>query len=594
MLHRRHTIERYHTNTCQWILELEKFQSWRSQSRGLLWIKGKPGVGKSTLMVFLYDKLKRLQGESPGIRLECFFSLGGLEMQHTMLGMLRSLLVQIFERDLTVRPQVREAYEQQCRLFGGGERKWEWPQVVLEELLAGAILASASRQHVTMFIDALDETGTESAQQLAAYFHQLIDRSEKTNAAVQICISCRHYPLMETARDMEIYVEQHNHEDIATYIKDILINTVVEDYPNEETRELLAEQCIHQANGSFLWARFAMHEIKNNISRGEPIDNIRRWLSKVPTRFEDVYDTKSAPSEHTDIESIFSMETASSWESSQPEIISIAISELVGLLLSDDQLMVLCSAAISKVGPEKFQRNFARMLKRYGWRLNEEASNQRQREAARFVRSSARWTAVEIRKKLMDNRSEPFFEKDSASTRLKSARVNEWIESHSGGHMDWSADTDESSAESDSADSESYEPNSLATLEEVKGFMMSTKAFFDLRQEFRLWLEGKRRDGHERPSEQLSDSSSAKSRQLDDVSESALLDGSSGDSSQRLKYADTPSEEILATRIGATQMTRLSSWWLWLMNSYAPPAAGYQRILYTCVGFPVITSFASR
>lgn len=432
-------------------------------------------------------------------------------MQHTMLGMLKSLLVQIIDRDLTVRPQVREAYEQQCRLFGGGECKWEWPQVVLEELLAGAILASASRQHVTIFIDALDETGAESAQQLAAYFHQLIDRSEKSNAAVQICISCRHYPIMETARDIEIYVEDHNNEDIAIYIKDILINTVVEDYPSEETRELLAEQCIHQAHGSFLWARLAMHEIRNKISRGESIDNIRSWLSKAPTRLEDVSDTKSAPSDHTDIESIFSMETTSSWESSQPEIISIAISELVGLLLSDDQLMVLYSTAISKVGPERFQRNFARMLKRYGWRLNEEASNQRQREAARFVRSSARWTAVEIRTKLMDNRSEPSFEKDLASTRFKSARVNEWIESHTGGHMDWSADTDESSAESDSADSESYEPNSLATLEEVKGFMMSTKAFLDLRQDFRLWLEGKgRRDGHERPSEQLSDSSSAK------------------------------------------------------------------------------------
>ncbi|KAJ5632667.1 hypothetical protein N7490_009006 [Penicillium lividum] len=183
----------------------------------------------------------------------------------------------------------------------------------------------------------------------------------------------------------------------------------------------------------------------------------------------------------------------------------------------------------------------------------------------------------------MENRSELSFEKNSASTRSKSARVNEWIESHTGGHMNWHADTNESSAESDSADSESYEPDSLATLEEVKGFMMSTKPFFDLRQEFRLWLEGKGRDGHERPS-----------GRLDDVSESALLDGSSGDSSQRLKYDDTPSEEILATRIGATQMTRLSSWWLWLINSYAPPAAGYQRILYTCVGYPVITSFASH
>lgn len=180
-------------------------------------------------MLFLHDKLKR--DVDHGIRLEFFFSARGTEMQRIPLGMLRSLLNQIFDRDPTVRPQVCEAYEERCRQFGYGERGWEWPRVVLEELLVGTILASASRQRIMIFVDALDEAGAESAQHLAAYFHRLIDRAEKKDVAVQICISCRHYPIMESDPTREICVEHHNHDDIARYIKDIIADTDVGDGP---------------------------------------------------------------------------------------------------------------------------------------------------------------------------------------------------------------------------------------------------------------------------------------------------------------------------------------------------------------------------
>lgn len=92
MLDRRDNIEPCYTNTCQWILDLEEYQSWRSQSHGLLWIKGKPGAGKSTLMAFLHDKLQIPQDDRPDIRLDFFFTARGTEMQRTPLGMLRSLL----------------------------------------------------------------------------------------------------------------------------------------------------------------------------------------------------------------------------------------------------------------------------------------------------------------------------------------------------------------------------------------------------------------------------------------------------------------------------------------------------------------------
>lgn len=76
--------------------------------------------------------------------------------------------------------------------------------MMLEELLASAILASASRQHVVVFVDTLDKTGAKSAQQLAGYFHRLVGRAEKKKICIQVCISCQHYPIVESGQAIEI------------------------------------------------------------------------------------------------------------------------------------------------------------------------------------------------------------------------------------------------------------------------------------------------------------------------------------------------------------------------------------------------------
>ncbi|CAG8948022.1 unnamed protein product [Penicillium salamii] len=289
MLDRRENVEPCHINTCEWILDMARYQSWRKEYRGLLWIKGNPGAGKSTLMLFLHGKLQSSGNDNHGIQLDFFFTARGTEMQRTPLGMLRSLLNQIFDRDATVRPQVREAYEQRVRLFGQGEGRWEWAQPILEELLASVILAAASRQNVSLFVDALDEAGAESAQQLATYFHRLIDRAKQKKVAVRICISCRHYPIVESDQTVEIHIERHNHKDIAAYITDTLAGADVEENLSEETKETLTKQLIQQANGIFQWARLIVPAARRRISEAESFDEICRWLREVPADLEGVY-----------------------------------------------------------------------------------------------------------------------------------------------------------------------------------------------------------------------------------------------------------------------------------------------------------------
>ncbi|KAJ5718810.1 hypothetical protein N7488_004456 [Penicillium malachiteum] len=290
MWDRRDNIESCHPNTCQWILELDDYKSWRSQSRGLLWIKGKPGAGKSTLMAFLYDELRKSPDRTHGLRLEFFFTARGSELQRTPLGMLRSLLNQVLKLNATVCSELREAYMQRCRDFGYGEDKWQWPRVLLEQLLQNAILRLAAQQQVTIFVDALDEAGEESARKLAGYFHQLNDHATKNAAMLKICISCRHYPIMANSGTTEITVEKHNDNDIAMYIKGHLPDEILAiDGPHQEDWKDLIETLIKQASGVFQWAHIVMPLIRGKIDDGRSPEDIRHWLPNVPAGLEDVY-----------------------------------------------------------------------------------------------------------------------------------------------------------------------------------------------------------------------------------------------------------------------------------------------------------------
>lgn len=87
----------------------------------------------------------------------------------------------------------------------------------------------------------------------------------------------------------------------------------------------------------------------------------------------------------------------------------------------------------------------------------------------------------------------------------KAAQVNAWLELQKGDREQQHAeihskaeDDHELSDESDSSGSDTFEQNSLRTLDEVKGFMISAQAWLSLRQDFRAWLKlDKRRDGND-------------------------------------------------------------------------------------------------
>ncbi|KAL3474343.1 hypothetical protein BJX99DRAFT_260451 [Aspergillus californicus] len=257
------------------------------------------------------------------------------------------------------------------------------------------------------------------------------------------------------------------------------------------------------------------------------------------------------------IESIVSIESDSSSKSSLGGLFPVAVFELVNLLLNDAELTLLYPTALARAGLDRFQRNFARFLKRYSQNLREEACSEIQHQAAQFVRIAASRTAAAMGHKLTQIDEEPPRLQSLESEASKAVLIPRWLELTpsnellvTAGRNNLDDHPNEFHTEScsqlmsfdddESSDEDGSMSNPLHTLIEVKEFMVSAQAFVDLRREFRAWLK---------------------------------LDA-------REDKTQSDRDEFVTSTVN--QEPQMQSWWLQLMNIYSPPALGYYRIPYIC------------
>lgn len=108
----------------------------------------------------------------------------------------------------------------------------------------------------------------------------------------------------------------------------------------------------------------------------------------------------------SDVPSLCSGSTASSTDPT--ERVVEAVNEFVERLFTDKILRPLYTAALERVDPEKFQRNFSRLLIRYATDLRKEISDPLHVDAVKMVRRYAQYVASGLRKKLDSNEGEKY------------------------------------------------------------------------------------------------------------------------------------------------------------------------------------------
>src|SRR5436190_17425038 len=195
MDYREQEVREAHISSCNWILEHQSYVEWMEHRRGLLWIKGKPGSGKSTLM----KKIFRLfsEWEDPNcVQLAFFFHRRGTSLQHTQIGMFRSLLHQLLHQLPSAGQEFYSLCDRKKRWQSDSGKDWNWRVEELREAFSSALLAAANACKVRIFIDALDEAGDDAAQEIVSHLYDMHERLLQLDALVAVCFSCRHFPIL--------------------------------------------------------------------------------------------------------------------------------------------------------------------------------------------------------------------------------------------------------------------------------------------------------------------------------------------------------------------------------------------------------------
>jgi hypothetical protein len=266
-------------DTGAWLLKHKNYTAWLSQHQGLLWIKGKPGAGKSTLLKYALRKCRQPASLKKLVVASFFFHGRGADMQKTPLGLFCSLLHQILDQIPEVLREFSSVFKKRCETEGKPGEEWKWHEGELRTILKDYIWRAPETYLIRIYVDALDECGERVARELVEYFQHLTSK-----ATLNICFSCRHYPIVALEHGLTVCVEDGNHDDIVTYVR----GKFGSGFPESEAREL-ETTIVNKAKGVFQWVVLVVPSVLDLYWDGKSMKAIRQEIQKIPAALDSLY-----------------------------------------------------------------------------------------------------------------------------------------------------------------------------------------------------------------------------------------------------------------------------------------------------------------
>ncbi|KAI0536649.1 hypothetical protein GGR58DRAFT_380186 [Xylaria digitata] len=277
---RHSNIKSAYGKTCVWLLSHPDYVKWLTpaefpQHHGLLWIHGKPGAGKSTVMKFIYT---RALGNSD-TTISFFFNARGDILEKSTQGMYRSLLLQLLEK----LQDLQEVLDLPGRFGQGHNDDSTWEINVLQSLFSAAI-AKLGRRRVTCFVDALDECGESQVRDMVEYFEQLGQSALDSEGKLYICFSSRHYPTICIQHGQTLTLEdQPGHsQDLEKYVRSKLQAGKGRDVESVRT------ELLQKAAGVFMWVVLVVTILNEEFQRGR-IFAVKRRLQETPAELSELF-----------------------------------------------------------------------------------------------------------------------------------------------------------------------------------------------------------------------------------------------------------------------------------------------------------------
>jgi hypothetical protein len=285
---RRETIRNAYGPTCRWFLNHPDYLAWLDPKQlpdhnGFLWVSGKPGAGKSTIMKFTFAHMAEEnrskitpQHRPDSCFASFFFNARGESLERTITGMYRSLLIQLLEwyKDLQA---ILDDYKLDA------EKCDNWFTLdTLKTMFQKAVLSLGKREF-TCFIDALDECDEQQAIDMIQYFEDLTEESTEKDILFRVCFSSRHYPYIDIQGSIRLKLEDqpgHN-DDLQMYVRRRLKAR------DASMLEELYPLILEKAAGVFLWVALVIRILNKEDRYGRPA--LKKRVTDLPSDLSELF-----------------------------------------------------------------------------------------------------------------------------------------------------------------------------------------------------------------------------------------------------------------------------------------------------------------
>jgi hypothetical protein len=291
---RQMTVKKAHAKTCKWLLTSPEYLDWldttkQRQHHGFLWIKGKPGAGKSTIMKFALAHARRAMRNK--VVISFFFNARGDDVEKSTVGTYRSLLFQL----LTQLPELQRIFDWLSPTELSTCINHQWGVELLKELFEQAI-ELLGKAYVVCFIDALDECEERQVRDMVQFFSYLAEFTVSAGIRFQVCFSSRHYPHITIDKGLSLVLEGqigHN-QDISNYLKSEL------KIGRSKLARQIRSELQEKASGVFMWVVLVIGILNMEYDRGR-IHVLRRRLQEIPSDLYELFqDILTRDSRNTD------------------------------------------------------------------------------------------------------------------------------------------------------------------------------------------------------------------------------------------------------------------------------------------------------
>lgn len=340
------TIKDAHNATCKWLLHNPQYLQWIETSElhnhhGVLWIKGKPGAGKSTLMKYAVKSTQTTMRDHTII--SHFFNARGEEMEKSVVGTYMSLLWQLLARI----PSLPCPHESLLPSVSYLNRTHRWSVNELEALLQAAVL-SLEQVPVVCFIDALDECGQEQIRDMLRLFERISELAIDTNIQFRVCLASRYYPhvTIKKGLSLELGGQVGHTQDIANYIAGEL--RIPENKQSERLRGLIEKK----ACGIFMWVVLVVNILNQEYDRGR-VHSLEQRLEQIPADLYDLFQDILTRDARNEDELVLCIQwVLFATQPLRPEQLYFAI--IVGTTPLEDTTLVWDTEALSKHDIRRF------------------------------------------------------------------------------------------------------------------------------------------------------------------------------------------------------------------------------------------------